>query len=278
MTEKDIQNFLFNNPEYLFPDKKIQEKTKEYVINGKRIDLLFRIDGIRYIVELKNTKLRREHIGQLIEYYGLMKTYLKEANLKLILVAPYIDSWQATYLEDLGIRCVEINDITIQGNEKKEINSERFKKSINENNVDYWVIFENKILDALDSIASSKEKELKSLFLYDDSYLTIVSFPNKPDRLFVKKAEENDYILQIRHEGRSIVVIPFRRIIKIEENRLDKIFYIEGRKKELSQILNFDVLKKRLLEVDKNVSISSKSIRKLKMEEVNALKKIWGNL
>nr|MDA3861029.1 endonuclease NucS [Melioribacteraceae bacterium] len=111
MRERDLQDYLYNNPEILFPGKNIQEKTKEYYIKGKRIDLLFVIDGRRYIVELKAIPLEREHIGQVVEYYGLMKEYLNETNLKMILVAQSIPRWRSIFLEELGIQCVEINDI-----------------------------------------------------------------------------------------------------------------------------------------------------------------------
>lgn len=42
MRERDIQDYLFMNPEVLFPGKSIQEKAREYSIQGKRIDLLFK--------------------------------------------------------------------------------------------------------------------------------------------------------------------------------------------------------------------------------------------
>ncbi len=111
MKEKDLQNYLYHNPDILFPDGHVQEKAREYYIEGKRIDLLFRVGGVRHIVELKAVPLEREHIGQVVEYYGLMKEYLHEADLKMILVAPSILSSRKIYLEELGIRCVEIDKV-----------------------------------------------------------------------------------------------------------------------------------------------------------------------
>jgi hypothetical protein len=111
MREKDLQDYLYEHPELLFPGCRVQEKAREYAIHGKRIDLLFRVDGVRYIVELKGVALQRDHIGQVVEYYGLMKVDLKEANLRMILVAPSIPEWRAKYLEELGIRCVEIPEV-----------------------------------------------------------------------------------------------------------------------------------------------------------------------
>lgn len=108
MKERQIQDYLYENPEVLFPSGRITEKAREYSIHGKRIDLLFVVDGVRYIVEIKNVPIQREHIGQVVEYYGLMRKYMKDTNLAMILVSSSIPAWRATYLEELGIRCVEI--------------------------------------------------------------------------------------------------------------------------------------------------------------------------
>lgn len=123
MQERDLQEYLYDNPKVLFPDAVITEKTKEYYIRGQRIDLLFMVDGVRYIVELKSKIIERENIGQVIEYYGLMKEYMKEANLKMVLVAPEIPKWRSTFLEELGIRCLEIKEIPKNSYESNKITS-----------------------------------------------------------------------------------------------------------------------------------------------------------
>jgi len=121
MQERDLQEYLYNNSEVLFPHAVITEKTKEYNIRGQRIDLLFMVDGVRYIVELKSKIIEREHIGQVIEYYGLMKEYMNEANLKMVLVGPEIPKWRSTFLEELGIRCLEIKEIPKNNYESNKI-------------------------------------------------------------------------------------------------------------------------------------------------------------
>lgn len=107
MLERDIQEFLFHHPETLFPGQVVQEKQREFSIQGKRIDLLFKVDGIRYIVELKRNSIEREHLGQIVEYYGLMREALQSEQIRMILVAPRIPSFRKVYLEELGIRCIE---------------------------------------------------------------------------------------------------------------------------------------------------------------------------
>lgn len=111
MREKEIQDYLYEHPEVIFPESLVQEKAREYSIHGRRIDLLFVVDGIRYIVELKAIPLQRDHIGQVIEYYGLMKEYLNESNLRMIVVSPSIPSYRAKYLEELGIRCIQLPEV-----------------------------------------------------------------------------------------------------------------------------------------------------------------------
>jgi hypothetical protein len=124
MKERNIQDYLYTNPEVIFPSGDITEKAREYSIHGKRIDLLFVVDGIRYIVEIKNVPIQREHIGQVVEYYGLMRHYMKDANLAMILVSSSIPAWRAVYLEELGIRCVEIPSVPTTEEEVKRIRKE----------------------------------------------------------------------------------------------------------------------------------------------------------
>ncbi len=131
MLEKDIQEYLFDNPNILFPGKKISEKTKEYYIHGKRIDLLFMVDGIRYIVEIKRNTIEREHVGQIFEYYGLMRKHFAASNLKLILVAPNIPEYRTKYLEEHGIRCLELKN-TPEGYSSKQKIIKKSEKSMKE--------------------------------------------------------------------------------------------------------------------------------------------------
>jgi len=119
-----MQDYLYENPEVLFPSGSITEKAREYSIHGKRIDLLFVVDGVRYIVEIKNVPIQKEHIGQVVEYYGLMRNYMKDANLAMILVSSSIPAWRATYLEELGIRCVEIPTVPTTEEDRTRIQKE----------------------------------------------------------------------------------------------------------------------------------------------------------
>lgn len=106
--ERDLRDYLFENPEVLFPDQVIEQKRREVYIEGRFIDLLFEVQGTHYIIELKRDTIRRETIGQIFEYYGLMRRCHKTANFKMILVAPSIPDFRRIPLEEFGIRCVEV--------------------------------------------------------------------------------------------------------------------------------------------------------------------------
>lgn len=106
--ERDLRDYLFENPDVLFPTEPIEQKRKEVYIEGRFIDLLFEVGGVCYIVELKRDTIRRDTIGQIFEYYGLMRRSNKTANFKMILVAPHIPDFRRIPLEEFGIRCVEV--------------------------------------------------------------------------------------------------------------------------------------------------------------------------
>jgi len=121
--ERDLQDYLYSNPEVIFPGQIVQEKHREFYVQGRRIDLLFRVDDVRYIIELKAVPLTREHIGQVAEYYGLMKSPANDC--KMVLVAPSIPEFRKVFLEEIGIRCVEIQSIP-----SSEADMERLRKDV----------------------------------------------------------------------------------------------------------------------------------------------------
>lgn len=176
MKESEIQNFLYNHPEYLFPGKTIQEISREYYIRGKRIDLLVVIDNIRYIVELKAVPLQRENIGQVIEYYGLMREYFSGSNLQMILVAPEFPYARNVFLEELGIRCVEFKEELNSNNPLSRSDQKVIKKkisSISPNLVEYYEPYRRediacdvnkRQLDITASFIKSLLSDLNSLF------------------------------------------------------------------------------------------------------------------
>jgi hypothetical protein len=87
----------------------VDKKDREYLIDGKRIDLLFTVADYRYIVEVKRDTIGRKDVGQLLEYYARMRHAGNPSNLRMMLVAPSIpDHWRLT-LEQCGIRWLEVS-------------------------------------------------------------------------------------------------------------------------------------------------------------------------
>lgn len=134
LLERDLQEYLFANPDVLFPSETISDKSREFYIQGKRIDLLIRIGDVRYIIELKAVPLSREHIGQVLEYYGLMRNFMREGNFRMVLVAPFILESRKVFLEEIGIRCVEIPNVPTRMTEiesiRKDVSTQRKREQL----------------------------------------------------------------------------------------------------------------------------------------------------
>jgi hypothetical protein len=91
---------LFTNP--------VTSRQREVRIDGKFVDLLFEVDGIFHIVELKRDTITREAVGQVLEYYGRLRLANPKRKYQVVLAAPSIPAYRKLILEDFGIRCAEI--------------------------------------------------------------------------------------------------------------------------------------------------------------------------
>ena len=123
MLERDLQDYLFTNPAILFADQQVDRRQREVYVQGRRIDLLFDVAGIQYIVELKRDTIKREHIGQIFEYYGLLRQANQQQEYRMILVAPVIPTYRRIPLEEFGIRCVEVPypDASLQAESERPV-------------------------------------------------------------------------------------------------------------------------------------------------------------
>lgn len=111
MRERDWQDYLFEHPAILFPDERVDAKQREVFVQGRRVDLLFTVSGSQYIVELKRDTITREAIGQVIEYYGLLRLARKDLSYTMVLAAPNVPNYLRGPLEEMGIRWVELSPI-----------------------------------------------------------------------------------------------------------------------------------------------------------------------
>lgn len=72
--EKDIENLVALYPDEFFPKEKLKLISQQYVVKGKRFDILFEDKHCRkVIVEIKLGILSRDASGQIVEHYGLLK-------------------------------------------------------------------------------------------------------------------------------------------------------------------------------------------------------------
>jgi hypothetical protein len=109
MLEKDIENLIANYPDEFFPGEGLKLIDQQFVIEGRRLDVLFEDQHQRkVIVEVKRGILTREASGQIAEYYGLLKYANKEDIYELILCANVIPKERRTFLETIGIECKEL--------------------------------------------------------------------------------------------------------------------------------------------------------------------------
>ena len=110
MLEKDIENLIARYPKEFFPKEEFLLLGQQHTIEGRRIDILFQDKfGRKIIVEVKRGILTREASGQVMEYYGLMKSKSPEDICELILCANVIPSERKLFLENAGIECKEVS-------------------------------------------------------------------------------------------------------------------------------------------------------------------------
>ena len=110
MLEKDIENLIALYPKDFFPKEEFKLINQQHPVQGRRIDILFEDKYGRFIIiEVKRGILSREAVGQIIEYYGLLKNIFPEKAIELILCANTIPPERKTFLENVGISCKEIS-------------------------------------------------------------------------------------------------------------------------------------------------------------------------
>lgn len=116
MLEKDIENLLAKYPNEFFPDHGLRLIGQQVKLGTYYADVVFENPkGEMIVVEIKRGILRREAIGQIIEYYGMLKQKEPNKNILLYLVANVIPKEMIIFLkEKLGIEFVEIPALKIR--------------------------------------------------------------------------------------------------------------------------------------------------------------------
>ena len=109
MLEKDIENLLARYPEEFFPELKLKPVGQQVKLGSYSADVIFQNQvGDTLIVEVKRGILSREAVGQIMDYYGMLKYREPDKSMHLMLVANVIPRERVVYLKEIGISCVEI--------------------------------------------------------------------------------------------------------------------------------------------------------------------------
>lgn len=116
MLEKDVENLLAKYPNEFLPSYDVTLIGQQMKLGSCYADIVFEDQrGDMVIVEIKKGLLKREAIGQIIEYYGRLKHQEPNRNIRLILVANVIPKELTTFLnEKLGVGFVEIPHFKIR--------------------------------------------------------------------------------------------------------------------------------------------------------------------
>jgi len=109
MLEKDIENLIAQHPDEFFPNSGFMLVGQQVKLGKCYADIIF---NDRYnrkiIVEVKRGILSRDASGQIMEYYGLLKTERPDDFVELILCANIIPTERRKFLENVGIECKEL--------------------------------------------------------------------------------------------------------------------------------------------------------------------------
>ena len=109
MLEKDIENIIARYPNEIFPDSGLNLIGQQIRLGKCYADIIFEDKFKRkIIVEVKRGILSRDAAGQVMEYYGLLKSEQPESFVELILCANIIPAERKKFLETIGIECKEL--------------------------------------------------------------------------------------------------------------------------------------------------------------------------
>jgi hypothetical protein len=109
MLEKDIENLIAQHPDEFFPNSEFTLVGQQIKLGKCYADIIFEDRHKReIIVEVKRGILSRDASGQVMEYYGPLKTQNADDLVELILCANVIPPERKKFLETVGIDCKEL--------------------------------------------------------------------------------------------------------------------------------------------------------------------------
>ncbi|OHB98643.1 MAG: hypothetical protein A2W74_01220 [Planctomycetes bacterium RIFCSPLOWO2_12_38_17] len=166
MLEKDIENLIAKYPDEIFPNSGFKLIGQQIRLGKCYADIIFEDKHKRkIIVEVKRGILSRDASGQVLEYYGLLKTASPDEIVELVLCANIIPPERKKFLEAVGIECKElglnfINRLAEKYNYDLRDSSKKEKldiKSIIPSSDNIWIFQANPTrYDILNALADDK--------------------------------------------------------------------------------------------------------------------------
>lgn len=116
LLEKDIENLLAKYPDEFLSKHGLTAKGQQVKLGSCYADIVFEDEkGNLTIAEIKKGILRRDALGQAMEYYGLLRKREQNKEIRLMLIANTIPDGMTAFLnEKLGVEFVEIPDYKIR--------------------------------------------------------------------------------------------------------------------------------------------------------------------
>jgi Endonuclease NucS len=114
MIEREMQDLLWKYSAKFF-NEQLKQFAWEMSSEVGRADIVFEDQyGRLLIVEVKRGKLPREAIGQLLDYFGMMKQRYPDKSVEMMVVAWTIPSERRLTCEQRDIECREISEKTFR--------------------------------------------------------------------------------------------------------------------------------------------------------------------
>lgn len=164
MLEKDIENLIAQHPDEFFPNSGFKLIGQQVKLGRCFADIIFEDKYQRkIIVEVKRGILSRDASGQVMEYYGLLKSQSPTDTIELILCANVIPQERKIFLETAGIECKEVGINKINQIAKKVgyefINSEKQIKMNNTLSIEetIWIFQGNPLRYRIEEMLNDKE-------------------------------------------------------------------------------------------------------------------------
>lgn len=236
MLESDMEYLISKYPKEFFPKLNLLSPRRQFSISGRRIDILFKNEkDEEIIIEIKKGILSREAVGQIAEYYGLLKARGINNKIHLLLCANTIPNERKCFLQEIGIECYEfseeiIDNISEKYNYKYGTKVEPVKHSIDRKgnktqNGDNTIILSD-LLNKIQTIEGKKAIEnIVDAFNNSDEYSPQFKRFLKTFQCCIFSVEEKKYFYSfiVNINNLHLYIMNPARYMLLMENKIENI-------------------------------------------------------